>query len=136
MKKRFLLLIVLVYANCLVAQDFRADLSLLAKKSTTHEAVGPSQKKKSFNPLTILYWGTVGFYQKQIAPQWGANCAFETTCSRFSKQLVSEYGLAKGFFLTLDRMGRCNKISFYETVPIRINPQNKIIDKVEFYQLP
>lgn len=133
---RFLAIILLLLIfNEMVAQEVKSDLLLLQKQRVSIKGLQAPQKNKSFNPLSLLYSGTMGFYQAQISPQWGANCAFEITCSRFSKQLVQGYGLAKGFFLTMDRLGRCNKLSFYETVPIRINPQGKLIDSVDFYSL-
>lgn len=132
---KFILLIsAQLILGTLAAQDIRSDLVLLNKQSQRNDPVDLSNEKKVFRPLSILYAGTLGFYQRQISPQWGANCAFEITCSSFSKQLVQEYGLFKGFFLTVDRLGRCNKLSLYETLPIRINEQQKIIDHVDFYQ--
>ncbi|NBP70059.1 MAG: membrane protein insertion efficiency factor YidD [Cytophagia bacterium] len=119
-----------------VAQDFKKDIELLIQQGKIEDtSTNLKNRKKSFNPLSLLYGATLGFYQTQISPQWGANCAFELTCSRFSGAMVKEYGLAKGFFLTLDRMGRCNKLSMYETLPLRITPQGKIIDEVAFYRL-
>jgi putative component of membrane protein insertase Oxa1/YidC/SpoIIIJ protein YidD len=119
-----------------LAQDFAMDIELLLLQSKNdNSSIKLNNRKKSFNPLSLLYRGTLGFYQQQISPQWGANCAFELTCSRFSGAMVKEYGLTKGFFLTLDRMGRCNKLSMYETLPLRITPQGKIIDEVAFYRL-
>jgi uncharacterized protein len=124
----------LTCASISQAQDIANDLRLLQQQAVGVKPYGLAKKKKSFNPLSILYAGTLGFYQSQVSPQWGANCAFELSCSRFSRDMVSEFGLAKGFFLSLDRMGRCNKISFFETLPNRINAQGKIIDKPQFYR--
>ncbi len=113
-----LLLVALV--NFLFAQDISADLKLIHNHGVQAKSFGVEKQKKK-KSLTFLYKSTLGFYQSQISPQWGANCAFELTCSRFSGAMVKEYGLAKGFFLTLDRLGRCNKISMLETLPTRIN---------------
>lgn len=129
-----LLLIIALLPLQVVGQNFRSDSELLKRKCLTVKSFGV-ENKRSFRPMSLLYAGTLGFYQTQISPQWGANCAFEITCSHFSKKLVQEYGLAKGFFLSFDRIGRCSKISFFETSPIRINSYGKIIDDVEFYKL-
>ncbi len=51
----------------------------------------------------------------------------------FQPSLIRRYGIVKGFFLTIDRHGKCNKLSFYETLPNRINAKGKIIDSVNFY---
>ena len=130
-----LIFILLCCASSALAQDTAFDLQLLSQQKESVSSFGKVKKKKSFRPLSLLYAGTLGFYQNQISPQWGANCAFELTCSRFSAEMVKEYGLAKGFFMTFDRLGRCNKLSLYETLPMRINPQGKIIDPVAFYKI-
>lgn len=133
MKILICFLICLTTAETLAAQDIVSDLRLLQQQTVLVKSFG-AQKKRSINPLSILYGGTLGFYQSQVSPQWGTNCAFELTCSRYSREMVSEFGLVKGFFLSLDRMGRCNKITFFETLPVRINSQGKIIDKPQFYR--
>lgn len=130
-----LLIIFLCCATVSFAQNTAYDLQLLGKQQHEVGAFGKVKKKRSFKPLSLLYAGTLGFYQSQISPQWGANCAFELTCSRFSAEMIKEYGLAKGFFMTFDRLGRCNKLSIYETLPLRINPQGKIIDPLAFYKI-
>lgn len=132
----FIFLVITCCQSYTMAQDFKKDMELLLQQSKNDDLSANSKnRKKSFNPLSLLYGATLGFYQQQISPQWGANCAFDLTCSRFSGAIVKEYGLTKGFFLTLDRMGRCNKLSMYETLPLRITPQGKIIDEVAFYRL-
>lgn len=134
MKSVVIILLLLAYLP-LKAQNSLKDMQLINQQQKGVQAFGVKKKKKTFNPLSILYAGTLGFYQTQVSAQWGANCAFELTCSRFSKEMVKEYGLAKGFFLTFDRIGRCSKISYFETLPVRINQQGKIIDNVEFYRV-
>lgn len=132
----FILFLSTGFVSFVRAQDISQDMDLLLSVHQKNESlVKPSKKKRSFNPLSLLYGATLGFYQQQISPQWGANCAFELTCSRFSGAMVKEYGIAKGFFLTFDRMGRCNKLSMYETLPLRITSQGKIVDDVSFYRL-
>jgi putative component of membrane protein insertase Oxa1/YidC/SpoIIIJ protein YidD len=72
-------------------------------------------------------------YRSEVTGQWGHTCYFEIPCSDFSSQLIQRYGILKGFFLTIDRYGKCNKLSFYETLPNRINAKGKIIDSVRYY---
>ncbi|MCX8491870.1 MAG: membrane protein insertion efficiency factor YidD, partial [Cyclobacteriaceae bacterium] len=89
------------------AQSIYSDLALLKGADWVQHA--PKKKKNNFNlnPIYLIYQGSMGLYQKHISAQIGANCIYEITCSQFSRQLVKEFGVTKGFFLSLDRVGRC-----------------------------
>ena len=50
-------------------------------------------------------------YQKVISPVIARHCAYSPTCSAYSKELIREYGLAKGICLTADRLTRCTRIA-------------------------
>ncbi len=110
------------------AQSWEADKALLSS-TKNNVSVNTQQKTKSgFNPGRLMYNISMGFYQKHLSAQIGSNCIYETTCSRFSRKLVSEFGIVKGFFLSLDRVGRCNKLAYAEASPLRLNKEGKIIE--------
>ncbi|MBS1505718.1 MAG: membrane protein insertion efficiency factor YidD [Bacteroidetes bacterium] len=88
----------------------------------------PAKKTWRWNPITNGYLLGVTFYQRAISEQMATNCAFELTCSRFSKQMVHEFGIIKGYFLTFDRLSRCTRISPLETYPIRLTATGKILE--------
>lgn len=61
-------------------------------------------KRMVSTPLTALMFT----YQHVLSPQIPSNCRYATTCSNFSKHAFQEYRVPKAFFLTLDRLYRCN----------------------------
>jgi putative component of membrane protein insertase Oxa1/YidC/SpoIIIJ protein YidD len=125
----YLILIFFLYAgNSVSAQSWKDDADLLLSNRQVSTAPAIKEPSKGFNPGKIMYNISMGFYQKHISAQMGTNCIYETTCSRFSRKLVSEYGVVKGFFLSLDRVGRCNKLAYAEASPLRLNREGKIIE--------
>jgi len=50
----------------------------------------------------------IRFYQKYISPLLGKNCRFEPTCSQYMIEAVQEWGVIKGSWLGIKRIGRCN----------------------------
>jgi putative component of membrane protein insertase Oxa1/YidC/SpoIIIJ protein YidD len=129
MKSFLFFIFFLLVAGQISAQSLENDLAMLIPKQlvTSHIKKG-HDSKKNWNPLHLGYRAGITFYQKAISEQLATNCAFELTCSRFSKEMTKEYGLTKGYFLTFDRIARCNKISTLETFPTRINANGKIIE--------
>jgi putative membrane protein insertion efficiency factor len=47
-------------------------------------------------------------YQTCISPLLGPRCRFYPTCSEYSVEALKKYGLGKGVWLTLRRLGRCH----------------------------
>ena len=50
----------------------------------------------------------VVFYQKAISPWMGKRCRFYPTCSEYSKQALTKYGVIKGLYLSIKRIIKCN----------------------------
>ncbi len=88
-----------------------------------------------YNPLSLVFGGSLFFYQRVISPQISAGCAYEISCSNFSKQSIRMFGLVKGIALSTDRLTRCNKIASADFHPVMINAQIKVIDAPEMYKL-
>ena len=74
------------------AQSVNHDLVLLEQKNISYKKI-TSTKNKTHNPLTKGYMLAIKLYQLAISEQLATNCAFDLTCSRFSKAMVTEYGL-------------------------------------------
>lgn len=100
--------------------DLSADLILI--DSISKQKISPSSKRsyifknqtatfKNRNPVSLLYGGSLYVYQNFISQHFSADCLYDPSCSDFSKQAVKEYGLIKGGLLTVDRLGRCNRIA-------------------------
>ncbi len=66
---------------------------------------------KRFNPVNLIFGGTLYAYQNFLSQHFSATCLYDPSCSDFSKQAVKEYGLIKGGLLSFDRLSRCNRIA-------------------------
>ncbi|MDB4728253.1 membrane protein insertion efficiency factor YidD, partial [Saprospiraceae bacterium] len=55
-----------------------------------------------FKKLFIL---PIRFYQKFISPMIGPNCRFQPTCSYYMVQSIEEWGVLKGLWLGIKRIG-------------------------------
>ena len=55
-------------------------------------------------PLVLLIRG----YQLIVSPMLGSNCRFMPTCSEYAMESLKTYGLIKGAFLTVKRIGKCH----------------------------
>ena len=70
----------------------------------------------------LLAWpvlGLVWIYSKAISPLLGVNCRFQPSCSAYAQEALRRYGIAKGGWLALQRIGRCHPWggSGYDPVP-------------------
>ena len=70
----------------------------------------------------VLAWpllGLVWIYSKAISPMLGVNCRFQPSCSAYAEEALRRYGIAKGGWLALQRIGRCHPWggSGYDPVP-------------------
>ncbi|MBQ9673335.1 MAG: membrane protein insertion efficiency factor YidD [Ruminococcus sp.] len=61
----------------------------------------------------------IKFYQKNISPLTKPKCKYYPTCSCYGLEAIQVHGAAKGSFLTVWRILRCNPFSRggYDPVP-------------------
>ncbi|MBE7470808.1 MAG: membrane protein insertion efficiency factor YidD [Anaerolineae bacterium] len=61
----------------------------------------------------------IRFYQKFISPALPPACRFYPTCSHYSYEAIEKYGLIKGGWLAVKRIGRCHPFhpGGYDPVP-------------------
>lgn len=61
----------------------------------------------------------IKFYKKYISPMKSTKCPYFPSCSDYGLEAVMKYGAAKGGFLALWRIIRCNPFSKggYDPVP-------------------
>jgi putative component of membrane protein insertase Oxa1/YidC/SpoIIIJ protein YidD len=136
-KHIFLLIFIIISLNT-KGQNRSADLAMIGtytpSSSLPDHSYDHSKKKVKFiqaiNPLYWTYRGGIAFYQSYISSQLSTSCIYETSCSRFSKKLFTEYSIFKGFFLSADRITRCNRITYSDTSPLSINKEGKVIEDV------
>lgn len=50
----------------------------------------------------------IKFYQYVISPLIGPRCRFQPTCSHYMVEAIMEWGIFKGTWLGLKRIGKCH----------------------------
>lgn len=68
---------------------------------------------------TRPFIGLVRVYQYAVSPWLGGNCRFEPTCSQYTIEALERYGVLRGGWLAIRRIGRCHPWggSGYDPVP-------------------
>ena len=64
-------------------------------------------------------------YQLIISPMLGSNCRFIPTCSEYTMESLKEYGLIKGIFLSIKRIGKCHPWGSHGYDPIPTKMEKK-----------
>jgi putative membrane protein insertion efficiency factor len=80
---------------------------------------------KKFNPVGLLFGGSLYVYQNILSKHLSADCLFTPGCSEFSKQAIKETGLLQGTLLTIDRVNRCNRIAATDLKIYTVDPLTK-----------
>jgi putative membrane protein insertion efficiency factor len=53
---------------------------------------------------------TIRLYQRTISPYLPVSCRYYPSCSQYSYEVISQYGVARGLWLSLRRLASCNPI--------------------------
>lgn len=61
----------------------------------------------------------IRFYRKGISPYTPPSCRYIPTCSQYAIEAIEKYGLAKGGWMAIKRILRCNPFhpGGYDPVP-------------------
>ena len=74
-------------------------------------------------PYEAAYWAqrVIRAYQKLLSPIMGRNCRYLPTCSAYAYEAIGRFGVLKGGWLAMRRLGRCHPFaeSRYDPVPQR-----------------
>lgn len=74
----------------------------------TEPAAAVQTEKTRLNaPTRFLRW-IIRLYQANISPLLPGKCRYTPTCSNYGLEALEKYGAAKGSWLTLKRVLRCN----------------------------
>jgi uncharacterized protein len=55
-----------------------------------------------------LFVGLIKLYQWCLSPFIGTNCRFDPSCSNYAIEAINKYGVLKGGYLAVLRIGRCH----------------------------
>ena len=71
-----------------------------------------------FRPRT-WFVGFIRIYQKLVSPSLGVNCRYLPTCSTYGIEAISRFGIWRGGWLAMKRIGRCHPLrpGGYDPVP-------------------
>jgi putative membrane protein insertion efficiency factor len=58
--------------------------------------------------LSLPFIAVIRFYQLVISPVLGPKCRFTPTCSQYAIEAIKKYGIFKGGWLAVKRIGRCH----------------------------
>lgn len=58
--------------------------------------------------LKTIYIFPIKVYQKLISPILGPTCRYQPTCSHYMVEAIMEWGILRGTWLGLRRIGRCH----------------------------
>ncbi|WP_020534658.1 membrane protein insertion efficiency factor YidD [Lewinella cohaerens] len=75
----------------------------------------------------------IRFYQYAISPLLGPRCRFKPTCSHYAVEAIEEWGVLKGGWLALKRIGKCHPWGpwGYDPVPKKSDKKEEEVLKNE-----
>lgn len=119
------------FINDSFAQGMK-DLDLIFSSSTPSTLTNQIDKKRK-RIIPYLFKPGFIFYKKVVYPQLGLTCFFHHQCIDFCGDLIERYGLAKGYFISLNRVARCNRLLPLETYPAGLSDDGRVIDSLADY---
>ena len=135
----------LFFSETLQAQLSSGDLGLIRaqkfeeakyKKREIHFLTSKSKSPLvKYNPVTLFFGSMMYFYQAALSPQISAECRFQLSCSNFSKQSISRFGLLKGVALSADRIMKCNRVAMIDARPGDYDVNFRMFDTPSKYHI-
>jgi putative membrane protein insertion efficiency factor len=99
-------------SNLPIAAQFAAPLPGGTDKSVC------ATRGRGFGVTAALF--ALRFYKAYLSLLFAGSCRFQPTCSQYSYEAIERFGLARGAWLTLRRLARCQPLSRkfgYDPVP-------------------
>ena len=69
--------------------------------------------------MKYVVFSVIWVYQRTLSPLLPSSCRFYPSCSHYSQEAVEKYGIVKGIWLGIKRLGRCRPLGGqgYDPVP-------------------
>ena len=69
--------------------------------------------------MAQLALGLIRLYQNTVSKVLPSVCRFQPTCSQYAVEAIKKYGLIRGGWMAVRRIGRCNPFTEggYDPVP-------------------
>lgn len=77
------------------------------------------------NLLKTIVIFPIKVYKKVISPLLPTACRYEPTCSQYMIGAIEEWGVIRGVWMGLGRIGRCNPWGGFGPDPVPKNPKNQ-----------
>ncbi len=58
--------------------------------------------------MRIIFIGLIRFYQYAISPYLPPHCRYTPTCSTYAVEAIDRFGILRGGWMALRRLGRCH----------------------------
>jgi len=72
-------------------------------------SLAPSSSAPS-RPAERAALGLIWLYQRLISPLLGPHCRFSPSCSTYTAEAIRRYGVRRGAWRGLRRLGRCHPL--------------------------
>jgi putative membrane protein insertion efficiency factor len=76
--------------------------------------------------ISWLLLGSIRLYQLTLSPLLGPSCRFEPSCSHYTAQAIREHGPARGSWLGVRRIVRCQPFCAGGFDPVPTAPVREI----------
>lgn len=70
--------------------------------------------------MKYLGMGLIRLYQRTLSQVLPSSCRFEPSCSQYGYTAIERYGLVRGGWMAIKRIGRCHPFyngNLYDPVP-------------------
>jgi uncharacterized protein len=69
--------------------------------------------------MRVIALGFIRFYQRTFSRMFPAVCRFTPSCSEYGYEAIARYGVVRGGWLAIKRIGRCQPFhpGGYDPVP-------------------
>jgi len=57
-----------------------------------------------------LFLAPIRIYQKLVSPRLSTNCRYQPSCSQYAYEAIERFGVIKGGWLGIRRIGRCHPL--------------------------